>query len=144
MKTLKGVYNTFTHKYEDIEVTEAVYNCYRRTGWNIDDNDQSFFDHEIQMSGLIGGDENAYENFREFISDDNDPLLLFLYEAQLSDLRKGYAALANSEKHLISAVIFQRQSEREYSQRTGIPPMTVHDRKVRTLKKLKKLCGFEK
>lgn len=137
MKLLKGVYNTVTHQYEDVEVTEAVYHCFRRTGWNIDDNNQTFFAHEIQMSGLIGGDESAYENFREFISEENNPLQLLLGELERSDLRKAYAMLSHLERELIDAVVFRGQSEREYGARTGIPQKTVNNRKRAILKKIK-------
>ena len=61
------VFNTCTQKYEEVTVTEEVYRAYCRTGWNIKDNDQSFFDHEIQLSGMIGSQDGAYENFREFV-----------------------------------------------------------------------------
>lgn len=45
------VYNTVTHRNEEVEVTHDVYHAYRRTGWGIENNDTSFFAHEIQMSG---------------------------------------------------------------------------------------------
>ena len=61
------VFNTCTQEYEEVIVTEEVYRTYCRTRWNIKDNDQSFFDHEIQTSGMIGSQDGAYENFREFI-----------------------------------------------------------------------------
>lgn len=67
------VYNTVTHRNEEVEVTHEVYHAYRRTGWGIENNDTSFFAHEIQMSGLIGGEEGAYENFKEFIDTENIP-----------------------------------------------------------------------
>ena len=54
-KYILTVFNTMTRRNEEIEVDEEVYRVFRRTGWNIRDNDQSFFDHEIQMSGMIGG-----------------------------------------------------------------------------------------
>ena len=46
------VFNTCTQEYEEVIVTEEVYRTYCRTRWNIKDNDQSFFDHEIQTSGV--------------------------------------------------------------------------------------------
>ncbi len=55
------VFNTCTREYEEVMVTEEVYRTYCRTRWNIKDNDQSFFDHEIQTSGMIGGQDGAYE-----------------------------------------------------------------------------------
>ena len=57
------VHNTMTGKTEKVEVTEEVYFVYRRTEWNIKDNNNSFYKHEIQLSSLIG----YYENFSEFI-----------------------------------------------------------------------------
>ena len=67
------VYNTVTHRNEEVEVTREVYHAYRRTGWGIENNDASFFAHEIQMSGLIDGEDGAYENFKEFIDTENIP-----------------------------------------------------------------------
>ena len=46
-------YDPATRKIERVTVTHEVYNAYRRSGWNIADNNQSFFKHEIQMSSLI-------------------------------------------------------------------------------------------
>lgn len=62
-------YDPATRKIERVTVTHEVYNAYRRSGWNIADNNQSFFKHEIQMSSLIGGEDGGYDNFREFIGD---------------------------------------------------------------------------
>ena len=57
-------YDPATRKIERVTVTHEVYNAYRRSGWNIADNNQSFFKHEIQMSSLIGGEDGGYDNFR--------------------------------------------------------------------------------
>ena len=43
---------TLTRKNEEIEVSEVVYQAYRRTSSNIDDNDASFYVHEILNSPL--------------------------------------------------------------------------------------------
>ena len=53
-KKLK-VYDTISGQLIDVEVTEEVYHAYMRTGWNIQDNNASFYKHEIQFSLLIGG-----------------------------------------------------------------------------------------
>ena len=73
------VFNTCTREYEEVTVTEEVYHAYCRTRWNIKDNDESFFDHEIQMSGMIGSQDGAYENFREFIDTINVPDLSLIH-----------------------------------------------------------------
>lgn len=66
------VFNTLTNELQEVYVTPEVAQTFKRTGWNIKDDDKSFFKHEIQMSALVGGQENAYENFREFVSDTNN------------------------------------------------------------------------
>ncbi|MCU6720883.1 hypothetical protein OCV67_13230 [Porcipelethomonas ammoniilytica] len=53
-KYIISVRNTANGKYENVEVTEEVYRAYMRTGWNIKDNDESFFKHQIQFSALLG------------------------------------------------------------------------------------------
>ena len=50
------VFNTCTGVYETVEVTKEVYIGYKRSKWKIENNDRSFYKHEIQFSGLIGGD----------------------------------------------------------------------------------------
>lgn len=40
------VFNTCTREYEEVAVTEEVYRTYYRTGWNIKDNNQKFFDRQ--------------------------------------------------------------------------------------------------
>ncbi|KUO62217.1 MAG: DNA-directed RNA polymerase subunit beta [Gracilibacter sp. BRH_c7a] len=47
--------------------------------------------------------------------------------------------LGVQERRLIHALYIMGKSERQLSQETGIPPMTIHDRKRRILKRLKKL-----
>ena len=83
--TLK-VYNTLTKQYEDVVVTKKVYDTYRRTEWNIKDNDESFYDHEIQISGLIGGEDNGYENFREFIDEEDTPENIVIEQSLIEKL----------------------------------------------------------
>ena len=66
-----NVYNTMTGQYELIQVTKEVFQAYRRTKWNIEDSTERFFKHETQMSSLIGGENDGYERFHEFIDYEN-------------------------------------------------------------------------
>ena len=66
-------YNTFTKRMEKVAVSKEVYTAYKRSGWNIKDNNQSFYDHEIQMSALNGGQNGAYENFKELVTYKDTP-----------------------------------------------------------------------
>ena len=111
------VFNTCTQKYEEVTVTEEVYRAYCRTGWNIKDNDQSFFDHEIQLSGMIGSQDGAYENFREFVDSVNTP---------------------ENSRSLVQSLFFDGLSEYEYADILGVSRAAIHKRKMRILKALKK------
>lgn len=71
-KNTVRVYDTISKEYVDIKVSEEICTYYNRTQWNIDDNNKSFYDHEIQFSTLIGGRNDAFENFREFITGYDD------------------------------------------------------------------------
>jgi transposase len=63
-----NIYNSCTGEYEDVPVSEAVYNEYKRSGWRMEKNDASYFDHEIQFSQLIGGDDGAYQKGYKYIT----------------------------------------------------------------------------
>ncbi|MFA6730714.1 MAG: sigma-70 family RNA polymerase sigma factor [Bacteroidales bacterium] len=138
-----NVYNTASGEYEDVEVTEEVYNIYRRTGWNMDKNDAKHSANSTPFSSLIGGDDGVYENFSEFINDGDNPLHIMMDKLSCQMLRRALDALSDKEYCLISAIYIGGKSEREYAEETGIPPMTIHDRKVRILKKIKKFMDFE-
>ena len=133
------VYNTVTHRNEEIEVTREVYHAYRRTGWGIENNDASFFDHEIQMSGLIGGEEGAYENFKEFIDTENIPDNTVLKIVEIEALRKALSALSDTDKALVQALFYEGLTEQEYASQVGISQQMINRKKQRILKLLKKL-----
>jgi RNA polymerase sigma factor (sigma-70 family) len=60
-------------------------------------------------------------------------------EIMIEQLKKCLTLLTNDEYNLIYALFYKGLSERELSKSTGIPPMTLHDRKVNILLKLKKI-----
>lgn len=95
------VFNTCTQEYEEVIVTEEVYRAYCRTRWNIKDNDQSFFDHEIQTSGMIGSQDGAYENFREFIDAINTPEHIILEQIKKEALYQAISALPAADQALV-------------------------------------------
>jgi hypothetical protein len=70
-KNIVSVYDTITKRYVEIEVSEKIRTYYNRTQWNIDDNNKSFYKHEIQFSALKGNINGELENFKEFRTDDD-------------------------------------------------------------------------
>ena len=119
-KNTVRVYDTVSKKYVDVEVSEEVRVHYNRTQWNIDDNNGSFYNHEIQFSALIGGKDGTFENFREFIND----CLIFLPE---------------SDRELIEMLYFENMTERECAEFYGISQKNINKKKVKILCKLNKL-----
>ena len=130
------VFNTCTQEYEEVIVTEEVYRTYCRTQWNIKDNDQSFFDHEIQTSGMIGSQDGAYENFREFIDAINTPEHIILEQIKKEALYQAISALPAADQALVQGLFFKGQSELDYAREIGVSQPAVHKRKVRILKKI--------
>lgn len=135
------VYNTVTHRNEEVEVTHDVYHAYRRTGWGIENNDTSFFAHEIQMSGLIGGEEGAYENFKEFIDTENIPDNTVLKIMEIDALLKALSVLSDADNELVQALFYDGLTEQEYAVQVGISQQMISRKKQRILKSLKKLLS---
>ena len=137
-KTVK-VYDTFTGKMVEIEVSQEVYEAYMRTEWNIHDNNESFYAHEIQFSQLIGGNENAFDNFHEFILDGDLTAESGIMMANLEKLRNAIKELDESDLELICMLYFKEMPERACAEYYGISCKNIHKKKVRILAELNKL-----
>ncbi len=132
------VYDTILKKVVEVEVSDEVRTHYNRTQWNIDDNNESFYKHEIQFSALIGGYENAFENFKEFMID---------YDVEKETDRKMcieklyncLELLSGSERELIIMLYFENKTERECAEFYGINQKNINKKKIRILYKLNKL-----
>lgn len=135
------VYNTVTHRNEEVEVTREVYHAYRRTEWGIENNDASFFAHEIQMSGLIGGEDGAYENFKEFIDTENIPDNTVLKIMEIEALQKALSVLSDADNKLVQALFYDGLTEQEYAAQVGISQQMINRKKQRILNFLKKLLS---
>lgn len=140
-KYILSVYNFQTREIGKIEVSEEIYHAYRRTGWKIENNDKSFYRHEIQMSALSGGEDGSFENFREFISEEANPENLVERKMLLSALYKALDSLSEPEKKLIQAIYFQGMTEQQYADQVDVAQQVINRKKQRVLEKLKKLLS---
>lgn len=137
-KNTVRVFDTISKKVVEVEVSDEVRTHYNRTQWNIDDNNESFYKHEIQFSALIGGYENAFENFNEFMID---------YDVENETDRKMFIEklynclelLSGSERELIIMLYFENKTERECAEFYGINQKNINKKKVKILYKLNKL-----
>lgn len=138
-----NVYNTITGDFELVQVTKAVFDTYRRTKWNIKDNDKRFFDNEIQMSSLIGGEYDSYENFREFVDYEDTPENAAIEEMLRQSLRNILNLLSPEDYELVYDLYYRDRSEYECARKMGITHQAVHKRKKRVLRKLKNFLDTE-
>lgn len=137
------VFNTCTSRYEDVEVTKDVYDEFRRGEWRIEKNDDKHRANETPFSELVGGDDGAIENFREFIDSRQNPEHIFSERARHAALYSAISEHSDRDKQLLQALFFEGMTEREYAELTGVFRNAVHKRKVRILAKLKKLMEID-
>ena len=134
-----SVYNPATGQVEHIEVSEAVYNEYRRGGWCIENNDRRFRKHEIPFVDLKGGLHGTYENFDEFRSNQSDPEQLVIEKSMLHELQRAMDGFTENDRALLYAIFVDGKSEREIAAEQGVSQVAIHKRKQRFIKILKKL-----
>lgn len=110
-KSTVRVYDTISKEYVDIEVSEEVYTYYNRSQWNMDDNDDSFYKHEIQFSALIGGNDGTFENFREFRIENSveKEVISKLFTEKLYECLN---LLSASDRQLIEMLFFEENRTR--------------------------------
>lgn len=143
-KYIISVKNTFSGKYENIEVSEEVYTAYMRTGWNIKDNDDSFFKHQIQFSALLGNIDDAVNNFKELMNAKDDTEEIVELNADLKMLCKAMKKLGKEELQLISLIYFENKTERECAEIYAISQKNINKKKKAILCKLNKLIRNQK
>lgn len=136
------VFNTCTSQYEEVLVSEEVYNEYRRGEWRIQKNDAKHRANETPFSALVGGKDGAYENFREFVDTANVPEKLVLQSMLLNSLRHAITGLDPAEQKLIEALFFKGDSEQKYAVKVGVTQQAISKQKRRIIEKLKKQLVF--
>lgn len=138
-KNTVRVYDTITKKYVEVEVNETVRIYYDRTQWNIDDNNKSFYKHEIQFSALRGSINGNLENFKEFRTDYDSVEKCIIRQAEYSELYKCLANLPDDEHSIIIMIYFCGKTEQEVADILHTSQQNVHKKKHGILCKLNKL-----
>lgn len=121
-----------------VEVSDGLYKAYNRF---------ENYEKYLRKKDKRGG-KTLYCNLdrqgslgEELLQDKGQPSVEELVEQKMliESLRTCLAALAEEEQDLIRALFYEGLTERELSLRTGVHNMTIHNRKVRILKKLRKM-----
>ena len=133
-KNIVSVYDTITKRYVEIEVSEKIRTYYNRTQWNIDDNNKSFYKHEIQFSALKGNINGELENFQEFRTENDDVERRVIQNIKCEKLYSCLNELSEDERRLIFAIYFENKTENEVA-----CFLHIHKKKRRILCKLNKL-----
>ena len=139
MSKIICIYDRITNMPVEVEVSDEVYKQYMRTGWNIKDNDDSFFSHEIQFSGLKGNINGSIDNFHESVSDRNDVEKKVIDNIMIDKLNRCLAKLSDKDRKLIEQLYFEGKTERECAKIYGINQKNIHKKKALILSKINKL-----
>lgn len=136
-----SVYSALTGQIEDIQVTEAIYNEYRRGGWTIERNDSRFRENEIPFSDLKGGLDGAFENFREFRSEEDNPAELTVRQLTLQQLRMALGSLDKPDQELLLDIFERGKTEREIAAAQGVSQNAINKKRQRLMRKLKNILS---
>ena len=121
-----------------VQVREVVYQEHRRFI-----NYEQYLQKKDMKNGLIlySNLDNERLLSEEMLIDRDQPSTEEHVERKIliEKLRKCLDMLPDGERELIKALFYDNLSEREISKKTGLHNMTIHNRKVKILKKLKKL-----
>ena len=117
-KNIVSVYDTISKRYVEIEVSEKIRTYYNRTQWNIDDNNKSFYKHEIQFSALKGNINGEFENFQEFRTENDDVERRVIQNIKFEKLYSCLNELSEDERRLIFAIYFENNCWPTHLERT--------------------------
>jgi len=139
---LISTYNPCTRQLERVSVTRDVYKALKQTSWNIKDNNESFYKHEIQMSSLPASENDSCEYYEEFKSapDEVDRFVMnkMLNEALYDALNQ----LNDRDYDLIYALYFEGKSLSKYANEIGSSTTALFVKRNRILRDLKKFLTF--
>ena len=142
-KNIVSVYDTITKRYVEIEVSEKIRTYYNRTQWNIDDNNKSFYKHEIQFSALKGNINGEFENFQEFRTESDDVERRVIQNIKFEKLYSCLNELSEDERRLIFAIYFENKTENEVAYFLHTTQQNINKKKRRILCKLNKLLKLQ-
>lgn len=142
-KNIVSVYDTITKRYVEIEVSEKIRTYYNRTQWNIDDNNKSFYKHEIQFSALKGNINGEFESFQEFRTENDDVERRVIQNIKFEKLYSCLNELSEDERRLIFAIYFENKTENEVAYFLHTTQQNINKKKRRILCKLNKLLKLQ-
>ncbi|MEA4921668.1 MAG: sigma-70 family RNA polymerase sigma factor [Clostridiaceae bacterium] len=127
---------TIVVKRRRVEVSEAVYQAYHKEREAERYQNKLIHQFELSLERFQDDGVNVEFSITRFQPSIEDMLI---EQEQFLKLHIALDALTVEERLLIHELFFNGKSERILASETGISNMTIHDRKCRILKKLKKM-----
>ncbi|MCI2105289.1 MAG: sigma-70 family RNA polymerase sigma factor [Intestinimonas sp.] len=132
----EGKKYTIFVKHQHVEVSKAVYHAYHkaREAERYQDKVARQFELSLERFQEDGVQVELQLSIYQPTVEDR-----LIQQEQLQKLGQALAALNSEEKLLIHELFYNGKSERVLALETDVPNMTIHDRKQRILKKLRKI-----
>ena len=127
---------TIVVKHQRVEVSKAVYYAYHKDREAERYQNKVARHFELSLERFQEDGVHVELQFTLYQPSVEDKLIA---QEQLQKLKLALAALDPEEKLLIHELFFNGKSERVLALETNVPNMTIHDRKQRILKKLRKI-----
>jgi|SRR5665647_911971 RNA polymerase sigma factor (sigma-70 family) len=143
MDTKKKFYIRIGNQVE--QVTEEVYREYFKM-----DRRERYLEERDLVHGrfLYSQFDNVYEDVlgEEMIADSlaEDLCDAIVSKIMIEKLKECLSLLSDEDLNLIIQLFYEEKSQRQLSEESGVPVMTISDRKNRVLKKLKKTMENKK
>ena len=132
-----SVYNTITKKYEYVEVSEEIFNTYRRLNWNQKSN-QKRHKAEMPFCSLKCPEGSSIENFHEFSSNIDNPEKIIEEKSELELVSKSLKILTEKERKAFVLSVFYDISQSKIARLLNVNQSTVNRNLNRAIEKLKK------
>lgn len=132
MKKAVKVYDNIKKELVDVEVSDEVYTYFNRTKWNIHDNNETFYKHEIQFSQLL--DTIDFQSLIDGYTEDR-AITNVMIEKLIDCLKR----LSKDDYNLIYLLFYECKNEQECAELLNTTQQNISKKKKRILCKLYKL-----
>ena len=130
-------YDTLNCVWVEVEVTEEVYRAYKKTEWDIENNERSSKKFETPFSGLRIPEEGMDK--KELFADYGTDLVDIVEKRmKLEMLKTAFEMLDKDDQKTIFALFFQEKSQREYAKEIGMSKSGIQYRQKKAIKNLKR------
>ena len=134
-----SVFNTTTNKYEEIEVTEEVYEVYRTSEWQLENDDRRYRKHNTNFSEFGTDADSYFEKISSYVEACDSHYRRHLSQLEFHQLlTKALKTLKKEDRDLIRALYYEGFTEKTYAERLGVNQSVISRKRKRILRDLRK------